>query len=427
MTALAADNLYFDSSSCASPSPSSSRPWRDSKRKALLIGINGLSSPNAGFRVLHGPHRDVAEMRRLLIETYDYREEDIQVLVDDGIPGHIQPERGNILLAIQNLVDDTRKGDKLFFLYCGHTIQVPTRSPTEEDALDECLVPLDGEEHIIKDNELRARLVDPLPAGASLVAVFDSCHSASLLDLEHLRCNRVFVPWLSKSKRKSDEMRNRMVRRLAIPILSPSSTRTSQAASARSSPIQLRLRRTCVDAAYSPTLSPRCRWYTGTSGSDTATLIDSAGTPCTTAGTACDSPEAAYCQGWCGRSKDDKLFSGTQAQNSPEREFADVISLAACKDSEVSWENAEGISMTWALIHVLTEDAHPTLRELVTKISHALHALARERHSRASAWMRYRKAHAMRSSGLGSFDTESFQHPQVASHKPLDMEMRWAL
>lgn len=46
-------------------------------------------------------------------------------------------------------------------------------------------------------------LVDPLPDGASLTAIFDSCHSGTLLDLDHYFCNAVYFPWLSKGKRRS--------------------------------------------------------------------------------------------------------------------------------------------------------------------------------------------------------------------------------
>ncbi|KAJ7620787.1 hypothetical protein B0H17DRAFT_1219533 [Mycena rosella] len=60
---------------------------------------------------------------------------------------------------------------------------MPSRSNTEDDGLDECLVPLDGEERMVTDNELRAHLVGTLPVSASLVAVYNSRHSASLLGL----------------------------------------------------------------------------------------------------------------------------------------------------------------------------------------------------------------------------------------------------
>jgi hypothetical protein len=78
------------------PAQSSSRPRRELK-KALLIGINGLSSPTVDYHLLDGPHRDVAEMKSLLTGAYGYQEEDIQVLVDDGIAGHMQPDRRNIV------------------------------------------------------------------------------------------------------------------------------------------------------------------------------------------------------------------------------------------------------------------------------------------------------------------------------------------
>lgn len=122
-------------------SSTSARLCRESKKKALLIGINGLSSPSGGLRVLHGPHQDVAEMRTLLIATYGYKEDDIQVLVDDGVPEHVQPDRRNIVRwsaapwillaeysfqmnAIENLVNNTRSGDKLFF-HCEQALKLP--------------------------------------------------------------------------------------------------------------------------------------------------------------------------------------------------------------------------------------------------------------------------------------------------------------
>ncbi|KAF7335715.1 hypothetical protein MVEN_02227000 [Mycena venus] len=468
---------------------SSSRLRRDSK-KALLIGINDLSSPTTGYSMLHGPHKDVAEMKRLLIGTYGYQDENIQVLVDDGIPEHAQPDRRNIMCGIDNLVNGAQKGDKLFFHYCGHTIQVPNKNRTEEDGMNECLVPLDGEECLIKDNELRARLVDPLPVGASLVAVFDSCHSATLLDLEHLRCNRVFVPWVSKTKRKTDEKRNRIVRRLAIPVDTPSWSPTLRTVyqSARTSPTRIRSRRTSIDTVYSPVLSPRqsplTPFWPVPSNSPVADLkFDETGLPSNrtsyaarisrshtssrkshipaplklwdtnkenfrgenltsgdihsskptssmpqsalpSAVTLCQSPLAAFCQGWCRVAGDDEPLSG---RKDADPQLADVISLAACKDSELSWENEDGIGMTQALIQVLKADPHPTLTDLVTRISHTLHGLARERHRTALTWKRWRDAHAIKSSGLDSFDTESFQHPQLASHKPLDMCTKWDL
>ena len=49
--------------------------------------------------------------------------------------------------------------------------------------------------------ELRDMLVDPLPVGSSLTAIFDSCHSGTLLDLDHYLCNRVWFPWCNRGQR----------------------------------------------------------------------------------------------------------------------------------------------------------------------------------------------------------------------------------
>lgn len=54
------------------------------------------------------------------------------------------------------------------------------------------------------------RLVDRLPIGSKLTAVFDSCHSGTLLDLDHYLCNEVYHPFLCRdpSRQRSWWMRN---------------------------------------------------------------------------------------------------------------------------------------------------------------------------------------------------------------------------
>lgn len=54
-----------------------------------------------------------------------------------------------------------------------------------QDGLDEAIYPSDYEEagDEIIDDVLASKLVDPLPAGVKLHAIFDCCHSGSMLDL----------------------------------------------------------------------------------------------------------------------------------------------------------------------------------------------------------------------------------------------------
>ncbi len=41
-----------------------------------------------------------------------------------------------------------------------------------------------------------------------LQAVFDTCHSGTMLDLPHYYCNSVYVPWQSKGDRRTLTMHN---------------------------------------------------------------------------------------------------------------------------------------------------------------------------------------------------------------------------
>ncbi|ELU37470.1 caspase domain-containing protein [Rhizoctonia solani AG-1 IA] len=122
------------------------------KRKALLIGCNypGSSAP------LNGCINDVFNIKRFLIgmDNLLYDEADICVLADDesthGEIGEAQPTREAMILVME----DDHDGD-------------------EWDGKDEC--------PYFFSAELYDLLVKPLPEGAGLTALFDSCHSGSVL------------------------------------------------------------------------------------------------------------------------------------------------------------------------------------------------------------------------------------------------------
>ncbi|KAJ7232630.1 caspase domain-containing protein [Mycena haematopus] len=150
----------------------SSIPLQCAGRKALLIGIE--SSKAEGYGVLDGAHADVERMRDLLLDIYQYTPSQITILVDDGIEGHVQPTRANILAAIKDFVKDVKEGDKLCFHYSGYSTEIHNLSNSEDDDMDECLITMDGLE--IVDDELSEALIKPLPSGSRLVAVLDTCH-----------------------------------------------------------------------------------------------------------------------------------------------------------------------------------------------------------------------------------------------------------
>jgi hypothetical protein len=96
-------------------------------------------------------------------------------------PSHMHPTRDNIIAGCRWLLEDIRPGDTVFFMYSGHGGQRRDQNGDEKDGKDECLCPVDG--RAIIDDELNEILCQPLPAGCTLYAVIDACHSGSMLDL----------------------------------------------------------------------------------------------------------------------------------------------------------------------------------------------------------------------------------------------------
>ncbi|KAH3680207.1 hypothetical protein WICMUC_000472 [Wickerhamomyces mucosus] len=152
------------------------------KKKALLVGINYIGTSNQ----LRGCINDVHNVRNFLIQN-GYDEGDIVVLTDDQTQRIKVPFRENIIKAIGWLVNGAEPNDSLFFHYSGHGSQVKDVDGDEDDGYDETIVPLDFEtEGQIIDDELHDRLVKPLKPGVRLTALFDSCHSGSVLDLPYM-------------------------------------------------------------------------------------------------------------------------------------------------------------------------------------------------------------------------------------------------
>jgi hypothetical protein len=173
----------------APTAPTQLRPTR-----ALCIGINYIGTDNA----LHGCINDALDCRALLIERYGYAAENVRLLTDAAAAAgadaeaeakrltHAPPTRGAILEGLAWLVEGLAAGDKIAMTYSGHGYYVADTSSDERDGQDEVLCALDG---IVKDDELLARLVLRVPAGAQLACLFDCCHSGTLADLPfNLRC-----------------------------------------------------------------------------------------------------------------------------------------------------------------------------------------------------------------------------------------------
>ena len=152
-------------------------------KKALFIGINYVGQQGE----LRGCHNDVIAMQTM-VSKWGYSVQDTEkcmTLMDDG--QHRSPTHANIVEGFQWLVTGAKSGDSLFMHYSGHGGYVRDDSGDEDDRRDETIIPVDyGSMGQIKDDEIFATLVAPLPSGVTFTVVMDCCHSGTVFDLPYM-------------------------------------------------------------------------------------------------------------------------------------------------------------------------------------------------------------------------------------------------
>jgi hypothetical protein len=149
-------------------------------KKALLVGANYTSIPQVR---LNGCIDDVINMRQVLQDSFDYDIANITLLRDDvNTPGTL-PTRANILTQLQNLVNQSANLSELWFHYSGHGSQIKDTGVLDEaDGLDEVIVPIDFQTNgFILDDDIFNIIKN---SKCKTMLIFDSCHSASICDLQ---------------------------------------------------------------------------------------------------------------------------------------------------------------------------------------------------------------------------------------------------
>ncbi|KAJ3514302.1 hypothetical protein NLJ89_g2449 [Agrocybe chaxingu] len=356
---------------CA-PFPRQSAPPRlqavatQGRRRALIIGICGNSDPKSDGQSskpgdgrssqLKGPHNEAKGIGKLLQDVYDYPEENIKYLLDDG--GDDKPTEENILNYIDDLVKGARPGDRFFFHYSGHSSQEKTDNPKERDGKDEYIITCDGKR--IVDDVLHECLVKPLPEGSSLTAIFDSCHSGTLLDLNHDLCNAVYLPFFNKGVRRTREKWRRVGRQgamdsgeMTLPAASTMMSQQSIASSHGSGATRKRTISTTRFAISEPDRSSRA------SSRPLLSITTETQRRSKSLVTFCESPGGIHdCDGFC------------RDMNLRRPPTVKVISISSSGDDQKTWEDENGTSMTTALIKTLRDVSHPTLAQLLARVSY---------------------------------------------------------
>lgn len=139
-------------------------------KKALCVGINDY--PFDG-NDLKGCVNDAHAWANLLTQHFDFKEEDVQLLLDS------QATKENILAGLDEMIAWGKKGDTLVFTNSSHGTYLADEDGDETDKYDEALCPYDCETHLIVDDELRIRL-DGLKPGVNFIIISDSCHSGTV-------------------------------------------------------------------------------------------------------------------------------------------------------------------------------------------------------------------------------------------------------
>jgi hypothetical protein len=148
------------------------------KKYALLVGINYQDTDSE----LRGCENDVKHMKEYLITSRGYLDKNIIELTENTPK---KPTAVNIMHALGTLVvkAHVENVEEIFLHYSGHGSYTRDRDSDEDDKRDETIVPLDYKTAgMITDDQLHD-YVSRIPKTCRLFALFDCCHSGTILDL----------------------------------------------------------------------------------------------------------------------------------------------------------------------------------------------------------------------------------------------------
>ncbi|KAG2154243.1 peptidase C14, caspase domain-containing protein [Suillus bovinus] len=312
-------------------------------KKALLIAVRSVNKKD--FPPLQHAHEDAESLKRLLIDKFNYPEANVVLMKHDvEHPEHLWPSRKNILKQIKKMVVNASSNDQFFFYYSGHGNQVTCEHHTETDGKDEVIYAYTG--HHIVDNKLRKVLVEPLPRGSKLFALWDSCHSETILDLDHYKCNKLLSGDAVRTGRKS------LTGRFLLDFVSRPRTlpinNQQPIPRGRTGNPSLTLNSILVRPQSPSSWLPRM-------------FIDNSPSPLLRV----LSPVSLFkCSGDC------------RKLDPEEQEVAHVVSLSACRDNEYAYDDNETHgTVTKFFIECVSQDPKPSLLALLTYIKFAFHLL----------------------------------------------------
>ncbi len=145
-------------------------------KKALLCGLKYSGTPYA----LSGTVNDVEMIRKILIDRYNYSNENIKISLDNEVK---TLTKDDFLSDFTNFISNGEAGDTLLFYYSGHGTYTTDINYDEIDSRDEAIIT--GDLKYIIDDDLKTIIQKCLKKDVKLIALFDCCFSGSVLDLKY--------------------------------------------------------------------------------------------------------------------------------------------------------------------------------------------------------------------------------------------------
>lgn len=149
-----------------------------SARRALIIGIDHYMTNDiyGGKLDLKGCANDALDIKNILIEKFDFKENEMRLLLNQDAT------KESILEGFQWLVRETKSQDWVIFSFSGHGKQIQDLNGDEEDGLDECICPYDVEPkyllNLISDDDINQFIIKLKDRRGFFL--FDSCHSGTI-------------------------------------------------------------------------------------------------------------------------------------------------------------------------------------------------------------------------------------------------------
>jgi hypothetical protein len=151
--------------------------------RALCVGINKFRDRD--IRPLRGCVNDARDIAEILVEQYGFDANCVRLLLDE------QATKANYLTHLDWLITGARAGDTVVLFTSSHGSHIPDQNGDEADDEDEVLVMYDHDwsRTVLTDDEIEAHL-RRLPQGATLITLWDTCHSGTLNDGAYASNNR---------------------------------------------------------------------------------------------------------------------------------------------------------------------------------------------------------------------------------------------